>query len=97
MKLFDPEMAGCFIYAVVQKNAKEGTPPDYKPYRASSMEAAERTIDGSGLRAVYPFVLGRYDTQGLYETYRPPVEGVTVGRFTPHPLAKDEMRKERGF
>ena len=92
MKPFDPELAGCFAYAVVAKNAREGTAPDYKPYKATSTESAERTIDQSGLRPAYPYVLGRYDEKGRYMTYKPPVEGVTPGRFVLHPMADEEFK-----
>ena len=90
MKLFNPQAAKQFVFAVVSKNAKEGTPPEYKCCGSDSIESCEAFIDAKALRNAYPYVMGRYDAEGRYCTYLPPVSGGMPGRFVLHPLAEAE-------
>ncbi len=46
MKLFEPEAAEHFVFAVVPMNAKEGAMPDFKAIRAGDMESALNQMDG---------------------------------------------------
>ena len=93
MKLFDPKSANAFVYAVVPKNAKEGTAPTYQPIAGLSLEDCERMIEQKGFRTAYPYVMGKYDEKGRYLTYKPPIDGVTPGRFVMHPLADEEFKR----
>ena len=93
MKIFDPQEANRFVFAVVPKNAKEGTPPNYTTVQGGDVESCMRSIDGSPNRSCYPHCVGRYDEQGRYLTYKPPLENVERlqhGRFCLHPLAQQE-------
>lgn len=90
MKLFNPQAANQFVFAVVAKNAREGTPPEYKCCGSDSIESCEAFIDAKALRNAYPYVMGRYDADGRYCTYTPPIEGVKPGRFVLHPMAEGE-------
>jgi len=92
MKLFDPKNANGWVFASVAKNAKEGTAPTYGCIQAGALEDAERQLDAKALRNAYPYVVGRYDADGRYCTYKPPIEGVTPGRFVLHPMAEDERK-----
>ena len=92
MKLFNPESAGHFIYAVLPKTAREGTAPSYQAIAGTSFDDCEQRIERNGSRSVYPYPMGRYDDKGRYETYRPGIEGVRPGIFTIHPLAAEEEK-----
>ena len=93
MKLFNPSNKNGFVLAYVPKAAREGTSPTYGCIQAGSIEEAEKSLEQKAFRAVYPYVLGRYDEKGRYMTYKPPIDGVTPGRFVLHPLAQEEMNK----
>ena len=97
MKLYDSAAANAFVYAVVSKNAKEGTPPTYQPISGTSFEECERKITDKAQRNAYPYCLGRYDEQGRYLTYCPPVEGIRPGKFVMHPLAQAEYKSSRSY
>jgi len=92
MKLFEPQAANQFVVACVSISAREGTAPDYKTIAALDIESAMRQLDAAKLRSAYPYVMGRYDEKGRYMTYKPPIEGVSLGRFVLHPLADQEMK-----
>ena len=93
MKLYEPEAINAFVIACLPNQAREGTAPDYKAFVANDVEGALCQLDAQKLRPVYPYVLGRYDEKGRYMTYKPPIDGVTPGRFVLHPLAQEEMNK----
>ena len=95
MKLYDPKNANGWVYAYVSKTAKDGTPPTYGCVQADSTDDAERYLEMKAFRNSYPYPLGRFDEQGRYCTYKPPVEGVTPGRFVLHPLAEEEHKAQR--
>jgi len=94
MKLFHPDSANKFVIAAVPNNAREGTDPTYVAVKAGGIEQAEQSLladQRAPMRSAYPYVLGRYDEKGRYMTYKPPIDGVTPGRFVVHPLAQQEM------
>lgn len=92
MKLYNPQEANQFVFAVVAKNARDGTPPDYKACGSESIEACERHIDSKAMRNAYPHCMGRYDELGRYCVYKPALEGVAPGKFVLHPLAAEEKK-----
>ena len=96
MKLFEPEAADSFVYAVVPTNAKEGAQPDFKCIRAGDMESALNQMDGR-VRPAAPYCMGRFDHVGRYCTYCPPVEGIMPGRFVLHPMADAEYKDSRPY
>lgn len=94
MKLFNPDSANKFVIAALPSSAREGTAPTYVAVQAGGIEEAELSLitdKRSPMRPVYPYVLGRYDDKGRYMTYKPPIDGVTPGRFILHPFAQQEM------
>ena len=95
MKLFNRQEANQFVFAVVPKNAREGTPPDFKTCGSDSIESCEAHIDSKAMRNAYPHCMGRYDDKGRYCVYKPPIEGVGPGRFIVHPLAEEAYQVER--
>ncbi len=97
MKLFSPETKNQFVFAVLPKAAKEGTAPAFRTVDAYDFDEAQRKLDKFQLRNAYPYPVGRYDEFGMYMTYKPPVEGVTPGRFVLHPHADEERRREEAF
>ena len=70
MKLFEPDAAESFVFAVVPMAAKEGVQPDYKCIRAGDMESALNQMDGR-VRPAAPYCMGRFDHLGRYCTYCP--------------------------
>jgi len=97
MKLFSPEAKSHLVYAVLPKAAKEGTKPVYRTVDAYDFDDAERKLDRFQLKSAYPHPLGRFDEFGRYMTYRPPVEGMSPGRFALQPFAEDERKREEGL
>ena len=96
MKLFEPDAAESFVFAVVPMAAKEGVQPDYKCIRAGDMESALNQMDGR-VRPAAPYCMGRFDHLGRYCTYCPPVEGIMPGRFILHPAADGEYKASRPY
>ncbi len=96
MKVFEPQAANHFVFAAVSINAREGASPDYKAISAQSLESALNQLDAAKLRNAYAHVLGRYDEQGRYCTYVPPVEGGRPARFVLHPQA-DAAKAAQGW
>ena len=93
MKMFNPQEAGRFVFAVVDKGAREGTPPTYSTVSGPDIDSCHRSIEASKSRSAYPHPVGRYDENGRYCTYKPPLENVERlqhGRFCLHPLAQQE-------
>lgn len=95
MRLYNPEHAGCFVYAVAPKNAKEGSPPVYQPISGMDFDDCQRRIEQRGNRSIHAHPVGRYDDVGRYCTYCPSVEGVQPGRFVLHPQAAREHKAHR--
>jgi hypothetical protein len=97
MKLFSPDCKNQFVFAVLPKAAKEGTAPAFRTIDAYDFDEASRKLDKFQLRNAYPYPMGRYDEFGRYMTYKPPIDGVTPGRFALHPHAEEERRREEAF
>ena len=97
MKLFSPETKNQFVFAVLPKAAKEGTAPAYRTVDAYDFDEANRKLEKFQLRNAYPYPIGRYDEFGRYMTYKPPVDGVTPGRFVLHPHSEEERKREEAF
>ena len=87
MKLFNPTDASKFVFAVCPKGYREGTAPNYAAVSGASVEDALKSLDMQKLVSVYPHAVGRYDEQGRYQSYCPPIEHVKAGRFVEHPMA----------
>ena len=96
MKLFEPEAAEHFVFAVVPLASKEGAMADYKAIRAGDIESALNQMDGR-VRPAAPYCMGRFDHLGRYCTYCPSVEGVMPGRFGLHPMADAEYKATRPY
>lgn len=97
MKLFSPDCKNQFVFAVLPKAAKEGTAPAFRTIDAYDFDEASRKLDKFQLRNAYPYPMGRYDEFGRYMTYKPPIDGITPGRFVLHPHAEEERRREEAF
>ena len=97
MKLFHPEYADHFIFAVCPKGYREGTKPNFAPVKAVDVETARSHLDSQRLVHVYPYVCGRFDEHGRYMTYCPPVDGVKPGKYLLHPLAAEEHKRQRAY
>ena len=96
MKLFEPEAAEHFVFAVVPMNAKHTDLPSFKAVRAGDVESALNQLDGR-VRPAAPYCMGRYDHVGRYATYCPPVDGVAPGKFILHPHADAEYKASRPY
>jgi len=97
MKLYNPSDADKFVFAVIGKNDKEGTPAKYISAPGSGMEDALNLLTKQGWKTAAPQCMGRYDEIGRYMTYQPPVEGIRPGKFIPHPIAQREYKEARAF
>jgi hypothetical protein len=99
MKLYNPEKADTYVFAVVPVGAKEGTDPTYVAVKADGIEEAENSLLASRppMKNAYPHAMGRYDEIGRYMTYQPPVEGIRPGKFILHPIAQQEYQEARAF
>ena len=95
MKMYDRQNAGGFVFACVDNKAREGVAPTYKCVPADSVGSAELYLDSKNQRNAYPHCMGRYDDQGRYCVYKPPIEGVSPGRFVVHPLAEEAFQVEK--
>ena len=94
MKLYDPQLADQFIWQVSDKDDR--TRPPKTRYAADKANQWEHStlkhscvlVDDTG----HP--MGKFDAQGFYCTYRPPIENVNGGlaRYTRHPLAEEEAK-----
>jgi hypothetical protein len=96
MKLFEPEAADHFVFAVVPMSAREGAAAEYKAVYAGDMETALNQLDGR-MRPAAPYCMGRYDHLGRYCTYTPAVEGIMPGKFQLHPGADAEYKASRAY
>lgn len=97
MKLFNPKTPNAFVIAAVPTNARDGVAPTYVAVTATAVEDAEASLladKKAPMRNAYPYVMGRYDERGCYMVYKPPIDGITPGRFVIHPLAEAEMAQE---
>jgi hypothetical protein len=95
VKLYNPQNANGFVFAVVDSKAREGTAPDYVCVNGGDVESCERTLDAQNKRSAYPHCMGRYDEFGRYLVYKPAIEGVSPGRFVMHPLAEEAYQVDR--
>ena len=95
MKLYDPGSANDYIWPMVPKGAKPTDPCQYKPTRDEN----PGLWTDKGWTMAGAHCMGRYDSEGLWQTYCPPVPGAHgaqgLGRFIPHPLAKTERDREK--
>ena len=96
MKLFEPDAAEHFVFAVVANAAREGTSAEYKAVRAADIESGLNQLDGR-FRPAAPYCMGRYDHLGRYCTYCPPVDGIRPGKFVLHPHADKQYKDSRAF
>ena len=76
-KLYDPSAADTFIWNVVPKNYKAGTAATY----VATRHPDPMPLVNQGFVLVNSVQMGRYDQDGFYHTYKPPVEGVVVGKY----------------
>lgn len=96
MKLFAPEHSEKFVFAVTGKSDREGSASKYIAGLGGDLETALNELVKQGWKPAAPHCIGRYDDFGRYCTYKPPVEGITPGRFVMHPLAHEEYKAARG-
>ena len=75
-KLYDPDSKNTFVWHVVPKNFKSGTASSYV---GTTTPSPQSLINQFVL--VNPVQVGRYDEDGFYYTYKPPIEGVTPGKY----------------
>lgn len=76
-KLYDPPSANTFVWHVVPKNYKAGTAATY----VATRNPDPMPLVNQGFVLVNSVQMGRYDQDGFYHTYKPPVEGVVVGKY----------------
>ena len=95
MKLYNTKEINQFVFAVVPKNAREGAQPAFKCCGSDSIESCEANIDAKAMRNAYPYCMGRYDEKGRFCVYKPPIEGISPGRFVVHPLAEEAYQVDR--
>ena len=97
MKLFEPEAAEHFVFAVVPISKQGGRSGlTTSAIRAGDMESALNQMDGR-VRPAAPYCMGRFDHLGRYCTYCPSVEGIMPGRFILHPMADAEYKASRPY
>lgn len=77
MKLYDPSAADCYVWHVLQKNAKHGQPGSYQLTR----DPSPKGLEDRGWILLHPVQIGWYDKEGFYCTYRAGVEGVFDGKY----------------
>ena len=84
MKLYDPDKAGTFVWPMTK-----GKPGEPVTYQLTNTDSAENWIKQGWVMAG-PCQVGRYDTDGYFWTFCPPVDGErsSVGRYVRHPLAE---------
>ena len=76
-KLYDPASADRFVWHVVPKNYKAGTAATFVGTRSPD----PTNLLNQGFVLVSPVQMGRYDQDGFYHTYKPPIEGVVPGKY----------------
>ena len=76
-KLYDPNSSDSFVWHMIPKNHKAGTPPSFLLTR----EPSPKPFEERGYTLVNPVQLGMYDKDGFYYTYKPPIEGVAPGKY----------------
>ena len=76
-KLYDPNASDSFVWHMIPKNHKAGTPPSFLLTR----EPSAKPFEERGYTLVNPVQLGMYDKFGYYHTYKPPIEGVAPGKY----------------
>jgi len=76
-KLYDPNSSDSFVWHMIPKNHKAGTPPSFLLTR----EPSAKPFEERGYTLVNPVQLGMYDKFGYYHTYKPPIEGVAPGKY----------------
>ncbi len=92
MKLYAPEHADKFVFAVIGKADREGSNAKFIAGSGGDAETALNDLVKQGWKPAAPHCMGRYDDFGRYCTYKPPVEGIFPGRFVIHPQAQDEFK-----
>ena len=82
--LYNPNNANSYVWPMIPKNHKPGMSVTYQLTR----EPDPKPWLDRGWILCGPCQLGRYNAEGYYEVYKPPIEGVEpVGRYIKHPLA----------
>tara|TARA_R100000234_G_scaffold119782_1_gene103748 strand:+ start:579 stop:908 length:330 start_codon:yes stop_codon:yes gene_type:complete len=89
MKLYDPDCANSYVWNMIAKNHKAGTATSYLLTQTPSPKAYEER----GYVLVNPVQMGRYDEEGCYHTYKPPVDGCFPGKYARVPLGKDYKKE----
>ena len=97
MKLYYPEAADKFVFAVTGKSDREGSAPKYMAGHGPDIESALNDLVKQGWKPAAPHCMGRYDDFGRYCTYKPPVDGIAPGKFVMHPAAQDEYIASRTY
>lgn len=95
MKLYRPDQADKFVFAVIGKSDREGSPPKFMAGPGGDIESALNDLVKQGWKPAVPHCMGKYDHLGRYETYCPPVDGIRPGRFVLHPMADAEYMSNR--
>ena len=85
MKLFDPTMAGTFVWQVA----------DPKSQKSSCSASRSETPPPN---AVHGYPMGKYDSDGLYWTFCPNAgeedpSSLRSSKFVKHPFAEEERRQ----
>lgn len=85
--LYNPANANSYVWPMIPKAHKAGMSVTYQMTR----EPSPKPWEDRGWILCGPCQLGRYGADGVYETYKPPTEGVSpVGRYVRHPWAAEQ-------
>lgn len=95
MKLYNPQCVHQWVFAVVAQNAREGAQPTYATITAQDVESAEQQLHSQRMKNAYQHPMGKYDDLGRYCVYKPPIDGVSPGKFVVHPSANLEYKQNR--
>ena len=90
MNHYDPQRKDSFVWPMIPKNAKPGSQTSYKLTKFPNPSTWEQR----GYELAGPCQMGRYDEEGFYHTYKPPVEGCFPGKYV-RVLQKDQLEKAK--
>lgn len=81
MKLYDPQHAGTYVWPMTK--GRPGEPTTYQLTHGDSADNWEK----QGWQLAGPYPVGRYDSEGYFCTYLPPLDGHHggLGRYVKHP------------
>ena len=97
MKLYQPDECEKFVFAVTGKGDRDGSGCKYISSAGGDIDSALNNLVRQGWKPAAPYVMGKFDHLGRYETYCPPVEGIRPGKFVLHPLAEQEYKAARAY